>query len=248
MKPIDPNDPLTKRLRMLVYRYLRDQQYMVALSLASTEHENVVKIACPDDRSFMTEAAWIEQLHAKSDRKIGVMPNPMFGGAMRFSPYCPEMLDQQVGFKNSPNSAHCQITVEKIRYGIRFRNVRLAKAGGHGLYCGWAAELGLGFFQHTRLTIDGRNVLKRRAHVERWLQAHPDPNMHGKEFQVFPAHHMDCCTDGATKPRTYALDHTHHLVRKYPMELVMSDLNDQRFLEFEAPHLLKDAESEPVTA
>ncbi|MBI5404604.1 MAG: hypothetical protein HY976_00085, partial [Candidatus Kerfeldbacteria bacterium] len=190
LAPISTTNEVERKLRLLVYKYLRDQEYMVELALASDEHTRVVKIACPDDRSFMTEAAWIEQLHKQHGREMGVMPNPMFGGAMRFSPHCPEMLDQQVGFKNSPNSAHCQITVEKIRFGIRFRDVRLAKAGGHGLFCGWASELGLGFFQHTRLTIDGRNVLKRRAHVERWLDAHPDPAMHGKEFQVFAAHHM----------------------------------------------------------
>lgn len=239
--PIDTKDAVNRQLRLSVYKYLRDQEYMVDLGLASNEHNNVVKIACPDDRSFMTEAAWIEQLHRQNGREIGVMPNPMFGGAMRFSPYCPEMLDQQVGFKNSPNSAHCQITVEKIRYGIRFRNVRLAKAGGHGLFCGWASELGLGFFQHTRLTIDGRNVLKRRAHLEKWLDAHPDPQMRGKEFQVFAAHHMDCCCDGSAAPRTYALNHAHRLVGKYPMEFTMEMLDDRRFLELEAPHLLKEA-------
>ncbi len=230
---IDPDDPETRKIRLLVYKYLRDQNYLCHLELASDGHKNLVKIACPDDRSFMTEASWIEDMHRLQQRELGVMPGPMFGGAMRFSPYCPEMLDQSVGFKNSPNAIHCQVTVEKIRYGIHFRKVRLVKAGGHGLFCSWATELGLGLFQHTRLTIDGRNELKARAKREGWLGK-------GQEFQVFAAHHMDCRFDGGSKAATYQLDHKHMLVTKYPMELTMANLDDRRFLEIEAPHLLKE--------
>lgn len=231
--PLNIDDPSVQKMRMLVYQYLRSQHYFCGLALASDDHNNVVKIACPDDRSFMTEASWIEDLHRQHDREMGVMPGPMFGGAMRFSPYCPEMPDESVGFKNSPNAIHCQVQVEKIRYGIRFRKVRLVKAGGHGLFCGWASELGLGLFQHTRLTIDGRNVLKEQARRQQWLK-------NGQDFQVFAAHHMDCRCDGEAKPRTWALDHKHRFVTKYPMELTMETLDDRRFLEIEAPHLLKE--------
>jgi hypothetical protein len=230
---LNPEDPLTRQIRLLVYQYLRNCGYFTQLSLASDGHNNVAKIACPDDRSFMTEASWIEDLHKQHDRKLSVMPRPMFGGAMRFSPFCPEMPDQAVGFKNSPNVIHCQTTVEAIRYGIHFRGVHLAKAGGHGLFCGWATELGLGLFQHTRLTIDGRNVLKSRAQREQWVK--------DGEFQVFAAHHMDCRFDGKEQARTYCLHHKHPLVKKYPMELTMENLDDRRFLEIEAPHLLKEA-------
>lgn len=232
---IDPNDAETRRIRLLVYKHLRDQEYLCHLELASANHSNLVKIACPDDRSFMHEASWIENLHQQEDRKIGVMPSPMFGGAMRFSPYCPEMSDEAVGFKNSPNVVHCLVAIEKIRYGIRFRQVRLAKAGGHGLFCGWATELGLGLFQHTRLTIDGRNHLKSQSYRENWLKD-------GSEFQVFSAHHMDCLHDGTPMPRTYGLNHKHILVKKFPMELVMENLTDRRFLEIEAPHLLEESD------
>lgn len=231
---IDPDDPVTRKTRLLVYKYLRDSGYFTELTLATDNHSNVAKIACPDDRSFMTEASWIEDLHKQHDRKFAVMPRPMFGGAMRFSPFCPEMPDHAVGFKSSPNVIHCQVTMEAIRYGIRFRGVHLAKAGGHGLFCGWATELGLGLFQHTRLTIDGRNVLKAQAQREQWVKD-------GGEFQVFAAHHMDCRFDGAELARTYCLHHKHPLVKKYPMELTMENLDDRRFLEIEAPQLLREA-------
>ncbi len=228
---IHVDDPDVRKLRLIVYQYLRDVGYLCELSLATDGHTNVVKIACPDDRSFMTEASWIEDLHRKHDRQLAVMPRPLFGGAMRFSPFCPEMPDNVVGFKNSPNVFHCEMTVEAIRYGIRFRGVHLAKAGGHGLFCGWASALGLGLFQHTRLTIDGRNILKARSIREQWVKQ--------GEFEVFAAHHMDCRFEGTETPRTYGLDHRHPLVRKYPMELTMENLDDRRFLEIEAPQLLK---------
>lgn len=233
LAPIDTKDAVNRQLRLSVYKYLRDQEYMVDLGLASNEHNNVVKIACPDDRSFMTEAAWIEQLHRQNGREIGVMPNPMFGGAMRFSPYCPEMPDELVGFKSAPNVFHTEIVIEAIRFGIKFRNNRLIKAGGHGLFCGWATALGLGLFQHTRLTIDGRDIIQNRADREHWVT---DGNFH-----VFAAHHMDCRYTDEPKARTYGLDHEHPLLKKYPMELTMSKLDDRGFLEIEAPHLLKEA-------
>lgn len=240
LKPIDPDDSEARRLRLLVYRYLRQVGYLAPLELASDGHHNVAKIACPDDRSFMTEASWIEDLHRQHDRMLSVMPRPLFGGAMRFSPYCPEMPDSMVGFKNSPNAFHCEITVEAIRYGIRFRGVHLAKAGGHGLFCGWASALGLGLFQHTRLTIDGRNVLKARSLRERWTK--------DDEFQVFAAHHMDCRHNGDGDPRTWGLSHKHPLVKKYPMELTMENLDDRRFLEIEVPDLLREHERQTSVA
>lgn len=227
------NDPVTRKIRLLVYQHLREVKYLADLPLASRDHENVGKIACRDDRSFMTEAAWIEELHQRNNRHLAVMPLPMFGGAMRFSPYCPEMPDEVVGFKSAPNVFHCEIIVEAIRYGISFRNNRLVKAGGHGLFCGWATALGQGLFQHTRLTVDGRNVLAERSHREHWTK--------DDHFEVFAAHHMDCRYDGKPEPRTYRIDHDHPLVTKYPMELTMSTLDDRRFLELEAPQLLKEA-------
>lgn len=230
---LNVNDPEARKLRLLVYRYLRDVGYLTDLTLAAPGNENVGKIACRDDRSFMTEAAWIEELHRKQGRHLAVMPLPIFGGAMRFSPYCPEMPDEVVGFKSAPNVFHCEIIVEAIRYGIKFRNNRLIKAGGHGLFCGWATALGLGLFQHTRLTIDGRNVVDDRSRREHWTN---DGN-----FEVFAAHHMDCRFSGEPQPRTYRLDHQHSLVTKYPMELTMNKLDDVRFLELEAPQLLKEA-------
>lgn len=239
MKPIDTTDQTIRKIRMLVYLVLRERMYLHDLSLAPQEHSNLVKIACPDDRSFMTEASWIEELHEQHNREIGVMPNPMFGGAMRFSEYCPEMPDDYVGFKCSPNAVHRLVAIEKCRFGISFRGARLVKAGGHGLFCGWASALGLGFFQHTRLTIDGRRKLKEQAKREHWLAAHPDPAVRDQKYQVFAAHHMDCTFEGQEAPRTYGLDHHHKLVQMYPMELVMERLTDLRFLELEAPHLLK---------
>jgi len=233
MIPVSSKDPETRKLRLLVYRYLREARYLDELGLADEDNENVGKIACRDDRSFMTEAAWIEELHRQHGRKLAVMPLPMFGGAMRFSPYCPEMPDEVVGFKSAPNVFHCEIVVEAIRYGITFRNNHLIKAGGHGLFCGWASALGLGLFQHTRLTIDGRDVLHDRSRRERWTKD-------GK-FEVFAAHHMDCRLNGEAKARTYQLNHEHPLVTKYSMELTMANLDDRRFLEIEAPHLLKEA-------
>lgn len=233
MKAVNSHDPETRKLRLHVYRYLREVGFLAELTLASEGNENVGKIACRDDRSFMTEAAWIEELHRQHGGKLAVMPLPMFGGAMRFSPYCPEMPDEVVGFKSAPNVFHCEIVVEAIRYGIRFRSNHLIKAGGHGLFCGWASALGLGLFQHTRLTIDGRNVLKNRSRREHWVK--------NGEFEVFAAHHMDCRFNGEAKPRTYRLDHRHPLITKYPMELTMGTLDDRRFLEIEAPQLLKEA-------
>lgn len=234
MEHLDSKNPETRKLRLLVYRYLREVKYLTDLPYASEQHENVGKIACRDDRSFMTEAAWIEELHRRKGHKLAVMPLPMFGGAMRFSPYCPEMSDEVVGFKSAPNVFHTEIVVEAIRYGIRFRHNHLIKAGGHGLFCGWATALGLGLFQHTRLTIDGRNVIHDRAHREHWTK--------GETFEVFAAHHMDCRYNGDAQPRTYGLDHQHPLLKKYPMELTMTNLDDQRFLEIEAPHLLKQVD------
>ncbi len=226
-------DPATRKLRLLVYQYLREVGYLTDLPLAAAGNENVGKIACRDDRSFMTEAAWIEELHRQKGKKLAVMPLPMFGGAMRFSPYCPEMPDEVVGFKSAPNVFHCEIVIEAIRYGIKFRHNHLIKAGGHGLFCGWATALNLGLFQHTRLTIDGRNVIDERAKREHWTK--------GEDFEVFAAHHMDCRFNGEPQARTYGLDHNHPLIKKYPMELTMSNLDDRRFLEIEAPHLLKEA-------
>lgn len=230
---LNSKDPETRKLRLLVYRYLREVKYFDELTLASEGNENVGKIACRDDRSFMTEAAWIEELHRKNDRKLAVMPLPMFGGAMRFSPFCPEMPDELVGFKSAPNVFHCEIVIEAIRFGIRFRSNHLIKAGGHGLFCGWATALGLGLFQHTRLTIDGRNVIKDRSRREHWTK--------DNEFEVFAAQHMDCRFNGEKEQRTYRINHHHPLVAKYPMELTMGNLDDRRFLEVEAPHLLKEA-------
>lgn len=233
MIAVDVNDPKARQLRLLVYKYLRQVGYLADLPLASPGNENVGKIACRDDRSFMTEAAWIEEMHRQHGRHLAVMPLPMFGGAMRFSPYCPEMPDEVVGFKSAPNVFHCEIVVEAIRYGITFRKNHLIKAGGHGLFCGWASALGLGLFQHTRLTIDGRNVLEDRSRREHWSS--------DGTFEVFAAHHMDCRHNGEPKARTYRLDHRHPFVSKYPMELTMSNLDDRRFLEIEAPDLLKEA-------
>lgn len=229
----DIKDPQARKLRLLVYKYLRDVNYLTDLPLAEEGNENVGKIACRDDRSFMTEAAWIEELHRQKGKKLAVMPLPMFGGAMRFSPYCPEMPDELVGFKSAPNVFHTEIVIEAIRFGIKFRNNRLIKAGGHGLFCGWATALGLGLFQHTRLTIDGRDIIQNRADREHWVT---DGN-----FSVFAAHHMDCRYTDEPHARTYGLDHEHSLLKKYPMELTMSKLDDRGFLEIEAPHLLEEA-------
>ncbi len=230
---MDVKDPQTRKLRLLVYQYLREVGYLSDLPYASEGNENVGKIACRDDRSFMTEAAWIEELHRRKGHKLAVMPLPMFGGAMRFSPYCPEMPDELVGFKSAPNVFHTEIVIEAIRYGIKFRNNRLIKAGGHGLFCGWATALNLGLFQHTRLTIDGRDVIEDRSRREHWVK---DGN-----FEVFAAHHMDCRYNGDAQPRTYGLDHEHPLVKKYSMELTIGTLDDRRFLEIEAPQLLRQA-------
>lgn len=231
---VNPADLETQQLRLLVYRYLRDVGFLMPLKLAPDGHHNVVKIACPDDRSFMTEASWIEDLHKRHNRRLSVMPRPLFGGAMRFSEYCPEMPDEVLGFKSSPNVVHCQVTIEAIRSGIRFRSVHLAKAGGHGLFCGWATALGLSLFQHTRLTIDGRQVIKDMAKRQRWVK--------DGEFEVFAAHHMDCLPDGTESPRTYALNHRHPLIERYTMEMTMDLLCDRRFLEIEAPDLLREYE------
>jgi hypothetical protein len=233
MQATNSKDPATRKLRFLVYKYLREVNYLTDLPYAKAGNENVGKIACRDDRSFMTEAAWIQELHEKKGHKLAVMPLPMFGGAMRFSPYCPEMPDELVGFKSAPNVFHTEVLVEAIRFGIKFRNNRLIKAGGHGLFCGWASALGLGMFQHTRLTIDGRDIIEARSQREHWTA---DGN-----FEVFAAHHMDCRYDEAPQARTYGLDHDHPLLKKYPMELTMETLDDRRFLEIEAPHLLKEA-------
>lgn len=233
MQATNSKDPATRKLRFLVYKYLREVNYLTDLPYAKAGNENVGKIACRDDRSFMTEAAWIQELHEKKGHKLAVMPLPMFGGAMRFSPYCPEMPDELVGFKSAPNVFHTEVLVEAIRFGIKFRNNRLIKAGGHGLFCGWASALGLGMFQHTRLTIDGRDIIEARSQREHWTT---DGN-----FEVFAAHHMDCRYDEAPQARTYGLDHDHPLLKKYPMELTMETLDDRRFLEIEAPHLLKEA-------
>ncbi len=231
LRMTDSKDPKVRKLRLLVYQYLREVKFLTDLPLADEGNENVGKIACRDDRSFMTEAAWIEELHRQHGRKLAVMPLPMFGGAMRFSPYCPEMPDEVVGFKSAPNVFHTEVLIEAIRFGIKFRNIRLIKAGGHGLFCGWATALNLGLFQHARLTIDGRDVIEARAHREHWVA---DGNFH-----VFAAHHMDCRYNDEPKARTYGLDHDHPLVKKYSMELTMDTLDDQHFLEIEAPHLLK---------
>ncbi len=230
---VDSKDPATRKLRLLVYQYLREVQFLTDLPYADESNENVGKIACRDDRSFMTEAAWIEELHRRKGHKLSVMPLPMFGGAMRFSPYCPEMPDELVGFKSAPNVFHSEILTEAIRFGIKFRSNHLIKAGGHGLFCGWASALGLGLFQHTRLTIDGRDIIEARSKRENWTN--------GGDFTVFAAHHMDCRYNGEPQSRTYGLDHNHPLLTKYTMELTMETLDDRRFLEIEAPHLLKAA-------
>lgn len=233
MQATNSQDPATRKLRFLVYKYLREINYLTDLPYAKAGYENVGKIACRDDRSFMTEAAWIQELHERKGQKLAVMPLPMFGGAMRFSPYCPEMPDELVGFKSAPNVFHTEVLVEAIRFGIKFRNSRLIKAGGHGLFCGWASALGLGMFQHTRLTIDGRDIIEARSQREHWTK--------DGDFEVFAAHHMDCRYDETPQARTYGLDHQHPLLKKYPMELTMDTLDDRRFLEIEAPHLLKEA-------
>ncbi len=52
---------------------------------------------------------------------------------------------------------------------------------------------------------------------------------------------MDCRYTGEPQARTYGLDHEHPLLKKYTMELTMGTLDDRRFLEIEAPQLLKEA-------
>lgn len=218
-------------LREAVFRHLRavrfyvDLPEVVARLVAATGTENIGKITCRDDRSFNTEARYVEDVSG-----MGVIPYAIYGGVMRFSGYCPEMPDRVLGFKSSPNVFHAETSVEAIRAGIVFRKNRLLKAGGHGMTCGWAGALELGHWQHTRLVVDGALSLRERSRRERWV---PDGTL---PFEIFPAFHHHCGTD-ATQQHSYAIDPEHDLVGKYSMDRVMR-MSDMDFLEAEAPIIL----------
>lgn len=218
-------------LREAVFRYLRsvgffiDLPPVVARLVEETQTPNIGKITCRDDRSFNTEARYVEDVSG-----IGVIPYPIYGGVMRFSEYCPEMPDSVLGFKSSPNVFHAETLAEAIRAGIKFRGNRLLKAGGHGISCGWASALDRGHWQHARLVVDGAQNLQQRCERERWV---PDGT---RPFRVFPAfhHHLGTETDNQ---HSYAINPGHDLIGKYSMDQVMC-MSDRVFLEAEAPDVL----------
>ncbi|GEM_PF-1521829 len=220
------------QLGELVFLHLRQgpHPYFLDLTKGEEEAENLGKITCRDDRTFLKEA-----LHTELVSEAGVIPYPIYGGAMRYSSHCPEMPAGVLGFEMSPNADHCAKTIEEIRAGIVVRGNRLLKAGGHGLRCGWASALKVGVWQQTRLIIDGRCALKSQALREEWVKKDQG------EYKIFPAYHVTRQQNHARLDRTYRLDHTHQLVKKYTMWQVMDSLTDRRFLELEAPQVLKDA-------
>lgn len=226
-----------EQIRELVFQYLRSVGYFDDLTPAPKGTTNIGKLTCRDDRSFAHEFNYLQELNQAPDQdpsqpspKVGVIPYGIYGGVMRFSPYCPEMSDTKLGFKLSSNRIHCETLTEAIRIGVVVRGNRLLKAGGHGLQCGWANGLGIGVYQNTRLIMDGRTRLKARANRERWVP--------GGEYQIFPAYHVK--REGSKhNGRTYFLNRQHDLALRYPMEQVMETMTDRRLLELHAPHMLR---------
>lgn len=224
---LPPGLSIDERIRELVFHHLRQQStYFKDLTKAEEYAENIGKITCRDDRTFMRETQYTEKFS-----EAAVIPYPIYGGAIRFSPDCPEMPDGVLGFHLDPNAEHCDKLIQEIRAGIPVRGNGLLKVGGHGLHCGWAKALKLGVWQQTRLIIDARCVLKARSIREEWVK-------NGGEYKMFPAYHVTRQLNGERLDRTYRLDHTDALVNKYPMNQVMELMSDERFLELEAPHLL----------
>lgn len=222
---------MTVDLQEAVFRHLRAVGYyielreVVARLIVETGTENIGKITCRDDRSFNAEARYVEDVSG-----LGVIPYPIYGGVMRFSKYCPEMPDHVLGFKSSPNVFHAEMVIEAIRAGIKLRQNRFVKAGGHGTKCGWAGALELGHWQHSRLVVDGALSLYDRARRELWVPPGTRP------FKVLPAFHHHFGTN-ASQQHSFAINPEHDLVGKYSMDQVMR-MNDQAFLEAEAPEVL----------
>lgn len=220
----DPSVTKEYDLGVLVFQHLRRVGYMSDLLRQKRTVENIGKITCGDDRSFMRESKYSQKVSGAE-----ILPYPIFGGAMRCSPYCPEMSDKVLGFKTSPNAIYVQLLVESIRSGIVVRGNRLLKAGGHGLHCGWATSLGLGIWQSTRLIQHGCLTLQGRCKRENWVTE--------GEYEIFPAYHATLSRRGRRVDRTYGLECQHPLVEQYSM-LEILGMSDRRFLELEAPEML----------
>lgn len=232
-----------QRLKLVVRRYLRDQNLLTDHTPSSCESENIGDTACRDERYLIEEIKHTAELQQRNP-----LLNPLYGGGMRYSPFCGvpvEWYRQNIAPLYKPNQRiseyeirtwdreELETAIRAIIKGIVVRDSRLYKLTIHGPHCGWAKILGYGLAQQIWLTADGCRALEGRAVSSGWGQ-----------FKVYGTYHEHFkLDDGTPLHRTYAIKRTHPLFERYSTSKMMT-IDDESFLRLEAMDWIRTNEPE----
>ncbi len=164
---------------------------------------------CVDDRMFWEQSDYVRR---KNNR--GITPVPFAGGAIRFSPHCPQYGDA-VRWR--------EFAIGEIRLAQRARGFLELAFSVHGPECAVARDLNITVAQRIWHAVAARKELKRTAHAQRW---HPA----GGDFGVVCCyHHGTVDANGEERHKTYHIRHDHSLFRDFPLSF-MNELSDEEFL------------------
>lgn len=227
-----------QRIKLATRRLLRGLGLLTDHTPSACDSENIGDTGCRDERYQIEEINHTVELQQRNP-----LLNSLYGGGMRFSPWCDVPVEwyqkkiaplfvpgRQVSEAKVRDWDHDELdtAIRGVIKGIVVRGSRLYKLGVHGPSCGWATILGYGLIQQLWLVADGCQALEERAIKCSWGQ-----------FRVYGTYHEHYqLDDGQELHRTYAVNRHHSLFAMYPMAVIMK-MTDEQFLHREAPDWLR---------
>ncbi len=197
-----------------VLRILRREQMLTELRPCNSG--GVVDVMCPDHGCFWHATGYIRETHQEP-----MTPLTILGGAMRMSPLCPRPYNLPIW----------QVKIQEFHAALRLVNARKARFDAHGDRCRWAAEQSLGIIHRIWLNVDARFRARRAADREKWFE--------NEELEIFCTFHRKCAdAEGKEHQLTYLTDHKHELLKRWPINRIMS-LTDRDFVAAMDPELLQ---------
>lgn len=138
-----------------------------------------------------------------------------FGGAVKFSPYCPRY-----------NPAVFDAAVEEFTEAVSILDSFVIGLSSHGEHCGLCTARGITVAQRIFLTVDARQRLRQAL----------EPSFPG--VKIYTTYHRRYTKRGEEFQKTRVVDHGHELFQEVPMDDIMR-MSDMDVVRMIAPDLLE---------